>query len=123
MLAVVKTPHTDLRIKGFIPRPVLKVLKTEYGKSLEVKTDKDDDELVDFFETDIYKDFKKRITPGGYVRMYRENMNLTQAALGEKVAMSRAYICDIEHGRRAISKEIAKKFSKMFKLPLEYFIQ
>ena len=122
MLAVVKTPHTDLRIKGFIPRPVLKVLKTEYGKSLEVKTDKDDDELVDFFETDIYKDFKKRMTPGDYVRMYRENMNLTQAALGEKVGMSRAYVCDVEHGRRAISKDIAKKLSKLFKISASHLI-
>ena len=122
MLAVVKTPHTDLRIKGFIPRPVLKVLKTEYGKSLEVKTDKDDDELVDFFETDFYKDFKKRMTPGDYVRMYRENMSLTQAALGEKVGMSRAYVCDVEHGRRAISKDIAKKLSKLFKISVSHLI-
>ncbi len=123
MLAVVKTPHTDLRIKGFIPRPVLQVLRAEYGKSLEVKTDKDDDELVDFFETDFYKDFKKRMTPGDYVRMYRDNMNLTQAAFGEKVGMSRAYICDVEHGRRAISKEVAIKLSRICKLSLEHFIQ
>ena len=122
MLAVVKTPHTDLRIEGFIPRPVLEVLKTEYGKSLEVKTGKDDDELVDFFETDLYKDFKKRMTPGDYVRMYRENMSLTQAALGEKVGMSRAYICDVEHGRRAISKDIAKKLSRLFKISASHLI-
>ena len=122
MLAVVKTHHTDLRIRGFIPRPVLKVLKIEYGKSLEVKTDKDDDELVDFFETVFYKDFKKRMTPGDYVRMYRENMNLTQAALGEKVGMSRAYVCDVEHGRRAISKDIAKKLSKLFKISANHLI-
>ena len=122
MLAVVKTPHTDLRIKGFIPRPVLKVLKTEYGKSLQVKTDKDDENLVDFFETDFYKDFKKRMTPGDYVRMYRENMNLTQVALGEKVGMSRSYICDVEHGRRAISKDIAKKLSKLFKISANHLI-
>ena len=122
MLAVVKTPHTDLRIKGFISRPVLKVLRTEYGKSLEVKIDNDDEELVDFFETDFYKDFEKRMKPGDYVRMYRENLSLTQTALGEKVGMSRAYICDVEHGRRAISKDIAKKFSKLFKISASHFI-
>ena len=122
MLAVVKTPHTDLRIKGFIPRPVLKVLRTEYGKSLEVKVDNDDEELVDFFETDFYKDFKKRMKPGDYVRIYRENMSLTQTALGEKVGMSRAYICDVEHGRRPISKDIAKKFSKLFKISASHLI-
>jgi len=122
MLAVVKTPHTNLRIKGFIPRPVLKVLRTEYGKSLEIKSDKDDEELVDFFDTDIYKDFKKRMKPGDYVKMYRENLGLTQVALGEKIEMSRAYICDVEHGRRSISKEIAKKFSKLFKISASHLI-
>jgi len=122
MLAVVKTPHTNLRIEGFIPRPVLKILKNEYGKYLKVKTDKDDEELIDFFETDLYKDFQKRMTPGDYVRMYRENMKLTQASLGEKVGMSRAYICDVEHGRRTISKDIAKKLSKLFKISTNHLI-
>ena len=122
MLAVVKTPHTDLRIKGFIPHPVLKVLRTEYGKSLKVKVDDDDEELVDFFETDLFKDFKKRMKPGDYIKMYRENMHLTQAELGKKVNMSRAYICDVEHGRRTISKDIAKKFSKLFKISAIHLI-
>ena len=122
MLAVVKTPHTDLRIKGFIPCPVLKALRTEYGKTLKVKANDDEEYLVDFFETDIYKDFKKRMKPGDYVKMYRENMELTQAALGKKVGMSRAYICDIEHGRRAISKDIAKKFSRLFKISATHLI-
>ena len=122
MLAVVKTPHTDLRIKGFIPRPVLMALRTEYGKTLKVKVNDDEEDLVDFFETDIYQDFKKRMQPGDYVKMYRENMELTQAALGERVGMSRAYICDVEHGRRAISKDIAKKLSRMFKISATHLI-
>ena len=122
MLAVVKTPHTDLRIKGFIPRPILKALRTEFGKTLKVKSNDDDEDLVDFFETDLYRDFKKRMQPGDYVKMYRENMELTQAAFGEKIGMSRAYICDVEHGRRAISKDIAKKFSKLFKISATHLI-
>lgn len=122
MLAVVKTPRTNLRIQGFIPRPVLKVLRSEYGKALEVKQDKDDEEMVDFFETDIYKDFKKRAKPGDYVRTYRENLGLTQAALGEKVGVNRAYICDVERGRRAVSKDMAKKFSQMFRISAEHLI-
>ena len=60
--------------------------------------------------------------PGDYVKMYRENMRLTQAELGKKVNMSRAYICDVEHGRRTISKDIAKKFSKLFKISAIHLI-
>ena len=122
MLAVVRTPRTNLRIQGFIPRTVLKVLRSEYGRTLELKQDKDDEEMVDFFETDIYKNFKKRVKPGDYVRTYRENLGLTQAALGEKVGVNRAYICDVEHGRREVSKQMAKKLSKMFMISADHLI-
>lgn len=122
MLAVVKTPHTDLRIKGHIPRPVLRVLRSEYGKALHVEQDRDDEELVDFFETDVYKEFSKRATPADYVRNCREGMGLTQAALGEKVGATRAYICDVEHGRRPVSKEMAKKLSKLFRISAGHLI-
>jgi len=122
MLAVVKTPRTELRIKGFIPRPVLKVLRSEYGKSLHVKSDEEDEELVDFFKTNLYKNFKKKMNPAEYVKAYRDVLNLTQAELGEKVGKSRAYICDVEHGRRAISKDIAKTFAKLFKISVNHLI-
>ncbi len=61
MLAVVKTPHTDIKIKGFVPKTVITVLKGEFGKALKIKHEKGDEEFVDLFDTDIYKRFKKRI--------------------------------------------------------------
>jgi antitoxin component HigA of HigAB toxin-antitoxin module len=122
MLAVVKTPRTKLRIEGYISRPVLKILRTEYGKALKVKTDEDDESLVDFFETDIFKEFKQRMKPGDYVKAYRENLSITQAALGVKIGMPRAYICDVEHGRRAIGKENAKKLATIFKISVSHLI-
>ena len=122
MLAVVRTPRTDLKIRGDIPTTVLKVLRHEFGDKLKIKPDPDDEKLINVFDTPEYKEFKKRIKPGDYIRTYRENYALTQADLGEKVGVSRAYICDIEHSRRTISKNMAKKFSKLFKISTDHFL-
>ncbi len=41
MLAVVKTPHTEFRIKGYVSPLVLKALKEEYGEALKIKAETD----------------------------------------------------------------------------------
>jgi DNA-binding XRE family transcriptional regulator len=122
MLAVVKTPHTDLKIRGFIPTAVLQVLRTEYGSHLRIEKQKGEDDLIDVFATDLYKRFKKTVKPGDYVRTYRSNLSMSQADLGEKLGVSRAYICDIEKHRRQLGKDMAKQLVKLFHAPLEFFI-
>ncbi len=119
MLAVVKTPRTNIRIEGDVPKSLLTLLKKEYGKDLKVK---EEEEYVNLFETDFYKNIEKNLTPGFTVRTYRQNIQMTQKELGKKVRVSRAFICDIEHERRCISKEMAKKFSALFKISVENFI-
>jgi ribosome-binding protein aMBF1 (putative translation factor) len=122
MLAVVKTPRTNIRMRGVIPAPVLRVLRHEFGKDLSVKADEDDNEMLNVFDTAEYKEFKKRVTPADYVRIYRENAQLSQSALAEKFEVSRAYICDIEHGRRPISKQFAKTLADFFKISVSRFV-
>jgi len=121
MLAVVKTPRINVRIEGDVPPRLLRLLKTEYGPKLKLVKD-DEKETVDFFKTDFYKKVKKEMTPGTYVKIYRENLSLTQAQLGAKVGVSKSFICDVEHNRRAISKEMAKNFSKLFKISASHLI-
>ena len=121
MLAVVKTPHINVRIQGRLPSRLLHCLRTEYGTKLRI-VDEKDDTLVDFFETDLYKDEKKEMTPGTYLRIYRENHNMTLEELGDKIGASKAFICDIEHGRRTISKEMAKKAASLFNISVARFI-
>ena len=124
MLAVVKTPRTNLHMRGFIPAPVLRVLRHEFGKNLTVMvdTDKDDKEMVSVFDSAEYKEFKNRVSPADYVRTYRENAGLTQTGLAEKFNVTRAYVCDIEHGRRTISKRFAKALSDFFLVSVSRFI-
>jgi ribosome-binding protein aMBF1 (putative translation factor) len=122
MLAVVKTPRTSMHMRGFIPMPVLRVLRNEFGESLTVTTDKDDKKLESVFDFAEYKEFKNRVAPADYIRTYRENAGLTQTELAEKLNVSRAYICDIEHGRRDISKQFAKQLADFFKISIARLI-
>jgi DNA-binding XRE family transcriptional regulator len=121
MLAVVKTPHINVRISGKLPPRLLRCLKSEFGRKLRIAED-EDNETVDFFKTDFYKEMKKEMMPGTYARIYRENRGMTQEQLGEKVGVSKSFICDIEHDRRAISKDMAKKLSNIFNISVSRFI-
>jgi antitoxin component HigA of HigAB toxin-antitoxin module len=124
MLAVVKKPRTNLplfEVKGNIPSKVIKYLHQVYGQNIELVDE--DEERVKIVETDWYRDIKSATTPGDVVRIYRENLGLTQAELGRKLGKySRQKISDIEHSKRSISKEVAKKFSTIFTVPVDRFL-
>ncbi|MBN2037663.1 MAG: helix-turn-helix transcriptional regulator [Chitinispirillaceae bacterium] len=99
----------------------MRCLRSEYGNKLRIENEKDDT-LVDLFETDFYKETKKRMTPGTYLRIYRENHHMTQEKLGDKIGASKAFVCDMEHDRRAISKDMAKKLAALFDISVARFI-
>ena len=120
MLAVVKTPHIDVRIQGDISPLMMEVLKKEYGRKLHIKAE--DEESVDYFETALAKVLDKRATPGGCIQIYRENLGWTQEELGEKVGVSKQYVSDWEHGRRKVSTAKAKKLSHLFHISVEHFL-
>jgi len=124
MLAVVKKHHTDqplFEIRGDIPVKVVEYLKKEFGQHVEVL--KDDEELVDIFETEWYKNISSTTTPGEYLKIYRENAKITQEELGRKLGkFSRQKISDMENGKRPISKELAKKLCRLFQVPVERFL-
>jgi DNA-binding XRE family transcriptional regulator len=105
MQALVKTPRTNIRIQGDIPASVLDVLKREYGGKLKIY--EGDDEYVEVTETDCY----------------RENHNLTQAQLGEKLGnVPRQIISNMERGKRTISLATAKKLAVILKVPASRFL-
>ncbi len=124
MLAIVKkrrTKNTLFEIKGNIPSDVLGFLKSKFGT--DVKVVKDDEELLNIFETGWYKEVRKAITPGETLKIYRENIGLSQAELGKKLGkFTRQKISDMENGKRNISKEVAKKLSLIFEVPIDKFI-
>jgi transcriptional regulator with XRE-family HTH domain len=84
---------------------------------------KDDEELLNIFDTDWYKDISEATTSGDTLRIYRENFRMTQAVLGRKLGkFTRQKISDMEHNKRAISKDVARKLSQLFDVPIDRFI-
>lgn len=124
MLAVVKKHHTDqalFEIRGDIPTKVVEYLKKEFGKYVEVL--KEDEDMVDIFETEWYKKISSTTTPGEVLKIYRENAEFTQEELGRKLGkFSRQKISDMEGGKRTISKDVAKKLCQLFQVPVERFL-
>lgn len=122
MLAVVKTPRIRIHIKGRIPPRVVSVLKSEYGKDLRLTQDADD-ELVDVFQTDWYKRIKKSLTPGTNLKIYRQNMAMTQQHLGSLLGgLPRQVVSNMENGIRPISKKTALQLARIYDVSVEEFI-
>src|SRR4030043_827060 len=122
MLAVVKTPLTKIRIKGRISNKLIEVLVQEYGKNVQIAPDSEDEKL-DVFQTDWYKKIKKKLTSGTYIKVFRQNKNMTQAELGKELGgLPRQHISNMENGSRPISKRTALKLAKLFDVSVEKFI-
>ena len=124
MLAVVKKPHTEnslFEVKGEIPKKLLQYLQDNFGS--DVKIVDEDEEMVNIFSSDWFKKTTDSLTSGEVVKIYRENLKLTQEQLGKQLGkFTRQNISDIELGRRSISKDIAKKLSVFFNVSVERFI-
>ena len=122
MLAVVKTPLTRIRIKGRVPNKLIDLLAEEYGNALQITPDPEDEKL-DVFQTDWYKNIKKRLSPASYIKVFRQNRNMTQAELGKALGgLPRQHVSNMENGIRPISKKIALKLAKLFDVSVEKFI-
>lgn len=122
MQAHVKTPHIKINIKGEIHPKVLSVLKEVYGKKVKLIKE-NDEELVDAFETEWFKNIDATMSPGKNMRIYREINKITQEELGNKLGgISKQNISHMERGIRPISKKTAKSLASIFKVPADRFI-
>ena len=124
MLAVVKKPHTNekiFEIRGAIPLVVVKFLRNKFGDDLEI-IDKSEG-YVDITQTAWYKKQRSRMTPGKTVKVYRERDQMTQEDLGQRLGgLSIQKVSDIEHDRRGISKELARKLAGIFNTSVDKFL-
>ena len=117
-----KSPRTTgnmFYFKKSTPRKVLSEIRLRYSSYL---TAEPDDEPVDITATEWYKEMEKTMMPGEYLKHLREAHGLTQKALGEKTGTNAAHVSDYETGRRAISKEMAKRLAGLFKTSTDVFI-
>jgi DNA-binding XRE family transcriptional regulator len=88
----------DPPCQGRIPSRLISVLKEEYGD-------------------------KVRLTPGKNLRIYRQNMSMTQSQLGKLLGnVPKQFISNPENGVRPISKKIALKLASIFDVSVARFI-
>ena len=124
MLVVVVQAHTDnFRIEGDISSSSLDMLKRYYGNSLHVENNSnDEDEWVNIEDTDWYREMKEKYSPASNLAFYRKEKKLTQTALGSILGVPKQYVSDMEHERRSISKEMAKKIAAALDSPVTLFL-
>ena len=122
MLEAVKVRPTEgktLEISGAIPDELMKFLKSNYGDSVQII--EDDEELISVKDSAWYRETESQMTPGTYLRIYRENAEMTQAQLARELGMTRHRVSDMERGVRGISKGTAKKLHELFGVPADRF--
>ena len=113
MLVHVNLLHTDgFCVEGSVPEKVIDFLKTEFGTS-NVRVDKEE-ELIDPFEENWFKETLNSLTPGKNLRFYRKQKKMTQLSLEKEIGTTKQAICAMEHDSRAISKKTAKILADLF---------
>ena len=123
MLVVVSQPLiNDFWLEGTISQSFLDCLKEKFGDDFRIEKMDEDEEWVDVEECDWYKEALEHDNPQENLRFYRELADLTQKQLGERIGVSSRFVSDMEHGRRAISKKMAKSLSDALKVPADRFL-
>ena len=118
MPVAVKTHPINIRFKPRTPTRVIQSVKRQFSNYII----DDNDETVDWFETDLHQEIAGMMTPAKTLRTLREMCGWTLAETGKKVGVSPYRISDYETGQRAISKDMAKKLAEAFKTSPAEFI-
>ncbi len=122
MQAVVKTSRIEVNIRGELSPKLIAVLEEEFGKEL-LLTEEGDEETVDIFATDWYREIQSKTTPGDTLKIYRENHGLTQVRLGEMLGgIPRQHVSNMERGTRPVSMKTARKLATIFKVSPGKFV-
>ena len=94
------------------------IVKTPY-----IPIEERDEETVDIFTTDWFREIKSKTTPGDTLKIYRENNELTQAQLGAMLGgIPRQHVSNMERGIRPVSMKTARKLAKIFKVSSGKFV-
>jgi DNA-binding XRE family transcriptional regulator len=108
-------------IKGDIPSQVLGYLQQQFGSSVEIV--EEEEEFINLFETNWYKQISATITPGDAMKVYRENYGLSLAELGQKLGnLTEENIAEMECSKCEINPEVAKKLGQLFEVSIERFL-
>jgi putative transcriptional regulator len=63
------------------------------------------------------------LTFGGMIKAYRMREDLTQEQLAEKLGIKKAHISNLENDRESVTVDIAIKYSKKLKEPVNMWVE
>ena len=112
-----KTHHTEVRIDSqtfHIPKSKTLALINQI-KRYEVKDSVAPDE--------VFRELHERHSkPGAMIQGLRYRENMTQAKLASLIHVTQGDLSKMEHGKRPVGKEIAKRLAKVFKTNYRIFL-
>ena len=109
-----------LRIPGEKQASILTILRNmlalaDVRYSLDTASQQEDETVgLD----DVFPD----LHPGSAIRGLRYREGFTQAQLAAKIGAKRHHISEMEHGKRPIGKEMAKRLAKALKTDYKVFL-
>jgi len=113
MLAVVKRPRTELSIQGDRPGEIVAWLRRKY--EVTVLAADEDEAVIPVEETEFWKEMEKNRV-GNLLAGARLKAGLTQEQLAVKLEIRQNMVSDYERGRRAVSPEMARRFSSVLQV-------
>jgi len=108
MQVLEKKRHIDVFIQGL----GLEAIKTALLQAMpEAVIVDDDEEYVDWENSDLAKKIQMNKTPGKVLQAYRERAGLSIVKLAEKTGIKYTNISAMEHDNRVIGFSVAKKLA------------
>lgn len=113
MLAVVKKPRTELSIQGDRPGEIVDWLRKKFEVTVLAADEGEGSVRVE--ETAFWKEMEKNRV-GNLLAGARLKAGLTQEQLAGKLEIRQNMVSDYERGRRALSPEMARRFSSVLQV-------
>lgn len=113
MLAVVKKPRTELSIQGDRPGEIVEWLRKKY--EVTVLAADQGEASVPVEETEFWKEMERNRV-GNLLAGARLKAGLTQEQLAGKLEIRQNMVSDYERGRRALSPEMARRFTSVLQV-------
>lgn len=74
--------------------------------------------------SDIFMDLdRERTKAGALLKGVRARENMNQAAFAKAIGVTQANLSKMEHGKRPIGKQIAKRIEQIFGVNYKYFLE
>ena len=94
-----------------IPDHVVLYLKSAFPDVEEVKDENDDDEYVEWDNTDLAKQIRSETTPAESLKLMRTTFGYTQQALAEKAGITKQQVSSMERGKTPIGRKMAHRLA------------